>query len=199
MGRNLAGRAVLFLVSALSITACGDARDASESNFRKALADIRPEESCIHIGRGSMNQLERTNVNGGVYDGFPIIQLFVTQGLLERVEYPANAALAVFAVTNSAENIAKRFPVRFSDGYTVGFCPGTLAIDRILFTVPPDGESTTSNVTVSWSVNDIPADFAAFNANPEFDGSIVSQMAPSGETEFRLQLTNEGWKQMDLR
>ncbi len=187
------GKRVWLAVSvALLAVSCSSKKTASEGTFRQVLSDVRPQESCLVVRRVNMSDVERTNLHGGVYDGLPVLQLFVERGYLEQIEYPGNNY--VLGVTAAHESIARRFDGGM--GYMVGFCAGKLEIDLITYTEPSDfSGAKVSNVTVAWHLTDLPTDFTELNATPGFDGSEISPAKLSGENQYQLRLTNEGWQQ----
>jgi hypothetical protein len=187
------GKRVWLAVSvALLTVSCSSKKTASEGTFRQVLSDVRPQESCLVVRRVNMSDIERTNVHGGVYDGYPILQPFVQRGYLEPIETSGNNY--VLGVTAAHESVAHRFDGGM--GYMIGFCAGKLEIDHITYTEPSDFAGTkVSNVTVAWHLTDLPTDFTELNATPGFDGTIVSTAKLSGENQYQLHLTNEGWQQ----
>jgi hypothetical protein len=187
------GKRVWLAVSVMLLAvSCSSKKTASEGTFRQVLSDVRPQESCLVIRRVNMSGIERTNIFGGVYGGLPVLQLFVERGYLEQIEFSGNDY--VLGVTAANETIARRFAGPM--GYLTGFCAGKLEIDNITYTEPSDfGGEKVSNVTVTWHLTDLPNDFTEFNATPGFDGTEISPAKLSGENQYQLRLTNEGWQQ----
>ena len=77
----------------------GNKKLANEENFRTALADIRPMDSCLKVNMRNVPSVERINFMGGVFDGYPIFMVLAEHGYVERVENPANKDVVVYAVS----------------------------------------------------------------------------------------------------
>jgi hypothetical protein len=178
-----------------------DPREVSEENFRRLLSGDRPLSSCLRVAYlgGTVPEVAEPHISVHPTGMIPGYVTLVDHGYLERRTHPHGNRETLLVVPREKDPITHRLsannPLAKPTHYNIGFCPGRMVIDELVYTEPADASGMkVVRGAIRWRIEDMPADFLALNASPSFDGHYVRPAQMSGESQFLFRLTNKGWQ-----
>jgi len=191
-------RIVACLVFPLALVACGNPKEASKANFKKALEDYFTE-NCSRLPVNV--QTFPIVMNGGLPQNAVKYNALVEAGLLTRTELPVSTPVplqGVRVLPNIEYNLTGKGKTLFKEGGGLlsgkpsGFCFGHVEIASIdSFSEPAQLNGQTIS-QVTFTANPILDDWAK---SPTIQRAFPENTSgKSGQMTLPLVLMNDGWR-----
>jgi hypothetical protein len=202
-GENAVNARHLALLAAVSVLACSNPKDATKSNFSRALQAYHDEaKACLRVDVRFPHEAEKGSST------LPVLQELAARGLLTANDtQKVVQQVALFGAPPTRKVDATAFALsdagkaisREETGWThsTAFCFGTpKGVEVTSFTEPADMMGVRiSQVTYTYQVNDI-ADWADSETLRKHSRELARAVASKGtpaQNKAALVLMNDGW------